>query len=375
VFVPSRHPATRSWPIIYTAARLLVERDGAARFYDDEWFRSQVMRFEPQVRDIFSGNPPTMGLLLLPLAWADYRVARGAWIALTLLLLLGTATWLVRSLRLDGAWAPTFLCVVVFAYPVRENMLHAQAYGLAFALLVVAWHGYRASRNGLLGAPLGVLLITKTACLPMWPLPLAERRWRALAWGAATAAVLALAALPLTGADAWAPYVASVAELPSEPLLAVTAYQTQMGFFRHLFGPGDAGVGEPVMHAPLIGIALSIAGGLLLLGISLRAAVRANGTACVFAAFVLLGLILSPVSSEAHYTMVLLPIALLTSELRARGVPHHGAALLASGTLLIAAPFPYRRGSRMGSSLCWRIRASTGHSCYGHWRSRGARHS
>jgi hypothetical protein len=96
------------------------------------------------------------------------------------------------------------------------------------------------------------------------------------------------------------------------------------------------------MHAPLIGIALSIAGGLLLLGISLRAAVRAKGIACVFAGFVLLGLILSPVSSESHYTMALLPIALLTSELRARGVPHQGAALLASGTLLIAAPFPFR---------------------------------
>jgi hypothetical protein len=326
----------------YTAARLLAEGAGAARFYDDDWFRGQVARFEPRVLEIHSGNPPTMGLLLLPLAWADYRLARGSWIAATLLLLVGTAGWLVRRERLDGFWAPAFLCIALLAYPVRENISHGQAYVLAFALLTTAWQGYRTSRDGLLGVPLGVLLVTKTASLMLWPLLLVERRWRAVAWGAGTAAVLALAALPLTGMAAWTRYVPSAAEVPFAPARAVTAYQTQTGFFRHLLGPGGAAVGEPVISAPLVASVLSIAVALLLLGTSLRAALRSERTASVFSAFVLLGLILSPVSSEAHYAMALLPLALLASELRARGVPLQGAAALAAGAVLIALPFPFR---------------------------------
>jgi hypothetical protein len=334
--------STNAFVAYYTAARLLVEGAGAARFYEDDWFRSQVARFEPEVRDIFSGNPPTMGLVLLPLAWADYRVARGTWIAATVLLVVGTAGWLVRRERLDGPWGPAFLCIVLFADPVRENISHGQAYGLALALLAITWHGYRTSRDGLLGAPAGVLLVTKTVSLMLWPLLLVERKWRALGWGLGTAAALVLAALPLTGAEAWTRYPSSAAAVISEPLRAVTAYQTQLGFFRHLFGPGGAAVGEPALDAPLLGSVLSIAVALLLFGTSLRAALRGASTACVFAAFVLLGLILSPVSSEAHYAMALLPIALLTSELRARDVPPVGAAVLALGTLLIAAPFPFR---------------------------------
>jgi hypothetical protein len=86
----------------------------------------------------------------------------------------------MRQERLDEFWAPAFVCIVLFAYPVRENISHGQAYVLAFALLVIAWNGYATSRDSLLGVPHGVMLVTKTASLMFWPLLLLERRWRAL---------------------------------------------------------------------------------------------------------------------------------------------------------------------------------------------------
>ncbi|HEX9886465.1 MAG TPA: glycosyltransferase family 87 protein [Longimicrobiales bacterium] len=326
----------------YAAARVVVEGGDAARFYDDAWFREQVSRFEPTVEDVFWANPPTMSLLTLPVAWTPYRVARGLWICGSLLLLFGTVAWLMRRLDLRGGWAAAFACLAFVAHPVRENLGHGQVYILALALVTAAWWGYRGPREPLLGTPMGVLLATKTTALMLWPLLLAQRRWRGLGWGAGTAVALVAVSLPFIGAAAWRSYASEVAALPSEPLLAVTAFQTVPSFFRHLMGPGDVRVGAPLFGRPLLAEVATWGCGAALLGASLIAAHRVGRSDTLFAAFVLLGLVLSPVSSEAHYVMALLPIALLAAELPRRGVPAAGASVLALGATLIAADVPFR---------------------------------
>jgi alpha-1,2-mannosyltransferase len=342
VAVRSAGTPSNGFVAYYTAARLLAEGAGAARFYDDAWFQEHVARFEPGVRDTFWANPPTMGLLLLPLAWAPYPLARTAWILTSFVLLLATAWWLVRACALRGVWAGLFLTAVFFSHPVRENVSHGQVYLLALALLTAAWQGWRTGRWALAGVPLGILLVTKTASLLLWPLLLVQRSWRALVWGVTAAVVVALAALPLTGSEAWTLYTSEAAELTSEPLLAVTAYQTLLGFFRHLFGSGGPVVGEPLASLPTLARVLAWACLSLLFAVSLFAALRGRCRDCAFSAFVLLGLIVSPVSSEAHYAMALLPVALLTSELVARGTPRSGRWALFMGTLLMTAPLPFR---------------------------------
>ena len=112
-------------------------------------------------------------------------------------------------------------------------------YVLALALVSLAWYGYRQAQNGLVGMALGSLLITKTAALMVWPLFLVQRHYRMLVWGAATMLVVAVGALPVTGSVACVTFMSKASDLRSSPLLAVTAFQTQWSFFRHLFVIAD----------------------------------------------------------------------------------------------------------------------------------------
>ncbi len=102
----------------YAAARLLTEGADVTRFYDDTWFAEQVARFEPTVTDVFGANMPTMSLLMVPLAILDYRAARVVWTAVSLLLLIATSVWLVRSLNIREGWVPGFFCFVFLYQPV-----------------------------------------------------------------------------------------------------------------------------------------------------------------------------------------------------------------------------------------------------------------
>ena len=154
----------------YAAARLLTEGADVAQFYDDTWFAEQVARFEPTVTDVFGANMPTMSLLMVPLAILDYQGARLVWTAVSLLLLIATSVWLVRSLNIREGWVPGFFCFVFLYQPVYENLSHGQMYVLVLVLLSLAWQGYSAVRAGLLGTTLGALFVTKTAALMMWPL-------------------------------------------------------------------------------------------------------------------------------------------------------------------------------------------------------------
>ena len=60
-----------------------------------------------------------------------------------------------------------------------------------------------------------------------------------------------------------------------------------------------------------------------------------------FGFFVLLGLIVSPVSADYHYVIALLPIGILLSQFRGQLRSWPGLILI-TGTLLIAADLPYR---------------------------------
>jgi hypothetical protein len=324
----------------YAGSSLLLRGAPGERFYDDDWFRTETSRLEPSAPDIFNANPPTMTALMLPIAWLDYRTARGVWIFFSLALFWLTSAWLVRRLGLGGAAAPGLLAIAALSNPVRENLAQGQVYLLLYALLTIAWWARDKGEGALLGASLGFVMVTKTAALPLWPMLAAERRWRALAVGAAAAALLTLALLPLTGLAMWRSYLTAAKGLNGNPLLAVTAYQSIFGFFHHLMGGGAPGVGAPITHAPRLAAIATWATGALLLAVSTWVAVRRRANNAVFAAFVLLGLLVSPVTSEAHFAMALLPIALLAAGLGATGTRGRDASMLFAGAFLVAAPLP-----------------------------------
>jgi hypothetical protein len=324
----------------YTSARLLAEGEDPARFYDRPWFQAHIARFEPSVLEIFSANPPTMSLLLLPLSALGYHEARAVWVGVSLLLVIATTAWLVSALRISGPWAPAYAALVFTYHPLIATLDHGQFYAIGLALLAVVFHGYRTGSDRTLGLPLGVLLATKTAGLLIWPLLLMGKRWRAIMWGLGIAVAIVVVSWPWMGAAAWERYLHEALEVTRNPLLAVTAYQTVFGFFHHLFGAGHPAVGAPMMRLPLLATVLTALVTATLLMATALIARRAPADDAVFAAFVMLGLIVTPVTGASHFTLGLLPIAVLVAEGRRHGAGY--AALVAVGALLVAADVPYR---------------------------------
>lgn len=323
----------------YAASRLVLEGADVARFYDDEWFMTQVARFEPTVTDIYHANLPTMSLVLLPLAPLEYGTARTVWIFFNVLLLLSAVLWAMKLSGVGRAWAGGLLCLVFLFQPVHANLFHGSMYVMALALLVVAWCAYREGRDSTMGASLGVLFAAKSAALMYWPLFFVQRRWKTLFWGSATVAAIAAVSLPLVGIAAWGSYLDRASRLLSQPSLAVTAYQTVPGWVRHLLVHHPQWNPQPLAHLPTLATGVSWLAGLGMLGISAVVAWHRRND-LVFGSFALLSLMLSPVSTDSHYTMALLPIVILAAHVRRRIRSPEGLLLIV-GALLIAADLPY----------------------------------
>ena len=115
-----------SFVVYYTSARLLTEGADPARFYDRPWFQRQIARFEPTVQEVFSANPPTMSVLLLPLSRLEYYEARAVWVAFSFVIVTVTAAWLLTALRFSGLWAPAFAAVVFMFHPLVATLEHGQ---------------------------------------------------------------------------------------------------------------------------------------------------------------------------------------------------------------------------------------------------------
>ncbi len=103
----------------------------------------------------------------------------------------------------------------------------------------------------------------------------------------------------------------------------------------------NGGIGEPLVDLPFLGAVLPWIGVAVLLGISALVAYRCGKSDLIFGVFVLISLILSPVSLDYHYVIALLPIAILLADLQEEMVSRDGLILMA-GALLIGADLPYR---------------------------------
>jgi hypothetical protein len=325
----------------YTTSRLILEGAPVARFYDDAWFSTQVARFEPTVYDIHIANVPTMGLLTLPLALLPYRTARVVWTLASLCAAVALMLWVGTIAGVTGMAWPALYTVTFLFQPLRENLFRGQLYVWVLAACVLAWQGSRTNRPWLLGASLGALLITKPAALMLWPLLLVQRRWRALLWGIGVAGGIALLSLPRIGTEAWITFLQSAAALRSRPMLSLTAYQSFTSLARQLFLYHPTTNPAPLADWPSLahGLALLLVVGCLAASVAVAARRKSNDA--VFAAFVLLSLMCSPVSIDYHYTTTLLPIALLLAILPGTRWST-GTQLLVLGSLLIAADLPYR---------------------------------
>jgi hypothetical protein len=324
----------------YTSAQLLREGAPVERYYDDDWFAARISERGPAIYDIYAPNPPTAALLLLPLSGLDQPGARVVWTLLNLAALAGGVGWLLSRLGMDGRWAAGFILLVLLYQPVFASLGQGQVYLLLLGAMVVAWHGFRSGRPALLGVALGTMFALKTAGLFLWLLLVVRRQWSGMAWGMATALLLAVGSLPWLGVESWRSYLALLPGYSARPDMSVTAYQSLPGFLRHLLTYDAQWNPSPLMAEPLAATVLMGLGACLVLGATVALTSRSRDLDLAFSTFGMATLLLSPLSLDYHYVLALIPLAVLWTRVSSR--PRlWPALLLGSATALIALDLPY----------------------------------
>ncbi len=355
VVLPATRTTTNGFAAYYTASYLLAHSPQQMdRIYDDAWFRTQIARAGIRgVRDIFNIQPPTMALILWPLAGLSPGIARLIWTLCSLVFLLGGVALLAHRLGLSRRQVGGIYLLCLLYAPAMDNLREGQVYLLLFFwLCLVFWalgpfppKSHPSQADGVAGTALGLMLVLKTGAAWLWPLLLLGGRWRSLLWAAAISAGVALVTLPWFGLEVWRLYGLQLPLLATMPERYVTAYQTTTSLFGHvlIYDP----VWNPQPIARCAWLAKALTGGVWLLSLYLSARwgrLREPQQEVRMLTLALFGALIaanSPLGTE-HHTLFVLPSLIVAFWWAWRAELDRDVwLLLILAALLLGAPLSY----------------------------------
>ena len=143
----------------YTAAVGVVHGADVGSYYEDEVFAQRVKDICETTSDIYSPNPPTYALMMLPLTVFDFPVAKAIWTVLNLLMLALICVLINR--HLDGIhWSVVLLFMLAFQ-PLYANMRMGQNYVFLLLMVTLIWSGWKSNRDWMMIAGLVLMTIFK----------------------------------------------------------------------------------------------------------------------------------------------------------------------------------------------------------------------
>lgn len=255
------NPNTSGFSACYVESRILVQRPAdLAKIYDTAWFQERIDGSFENVREIARGQPPTMALMMWPLAWLSPAKARIVWIGSSVVFWMAGLGVLSGSLGLPRFTSvpPTiWLAAVTSRYPaLADNLQRGQGYVLLFFLLTlfVAFAlRSRGRRPWIAGIALGGMVALKSAGLWLYPLLLLARRWRIVAGASLTPAAIVLSLSPFVGFATWHAYLSDAPKwVFSDPSNYLTTYQTVRSLAGHLFFYDPTWNPAPMVRLPAI---------------------------------------------------------------------------------------------------------------------------
>jgi hypothetical protein len=304
------------FPNYYLAARLVREGVDPSRAYDWIWLQRE--------KDHRNIDQPVVGLVpitpfstlaMWPIAGLPPLVAKHAWLILNLAFLVPIA-WLMRSVT--GLSLLQVGCLMGLCFPLHRNFLYGQYYVVLLGILTAACWAVQRQRNYLAGSLLALGVAVK-----IFPVILAlhfvkKKNWAALIACLFTGILCAVASIAVFGWSLHRTYLLQVlpGTLRGEALDPYNLTSSSLSSLLHrlfIFEPQLNA--HPALHAPwlfaILHPALEFA--LLLpalLWIDDRAS-SANRTSLEWSALLLATLTFTPLPASYHFTVLILPVAII----------------------------------------------------------------
>jgi hypothetical protein len=346
VAIPAAKKGPSAFSVYYTSSRLALQGEADARICT-EWFYEQQRRLGFGDRaDAFCGfGPPTMALVMTPVAGLRPNVARAIWVGLDFGLIAAICATAWQLLKRQGALSPrTSALFIPFAVilavtfsPIRAEISAGQIH-LLLALLYALWlYGFAARNDRLCGVALAALTLVKLAGLPLWIFMILCKRWRAIAWSTALVAIALMVALPFFTLEFWRADLQQMLAIPSQPEFAAPAYQTLLSMLRQAFQYDPQWAPRPLLDAPGLPTFLVAAFAILLISATLVAHRKDLGLSAAMAMLCLI-VPLQPAGEQYHYAQLFIVFLVLIASRQ----PHEWktTALVVFGATLVLFALP-----------------------------------
>jgi hypothetical protein len=317
----------RSWqhlntdfPNYYLTARLLHEGYDTNRIY--EWIWIQRQKDHRQIDQPVVGfvpHTPFSALVMRPLAQWPALTAKHVWLALNAVFLLGTAL-LLRSLT-ELYWRRLAL-LIVLCFPMHRNFLYGQYYIVLLLLLTAALWLYIRDRRLSAGVLLGIGFGLKIFPVLFLLYFARKRDWRAavglvLGGFATIAASIAAFGAPLNRLYATQVLPWALRGDAMDPYNLVSSSLSSL--LHRLLILEPEWNPHPVAHAPVLFAVLHPLLQLLILSpailYSIPEDMRPRQLRLEWAAFVVGLLAISTLPASYHFTLLILPVAVMGSVL------------------------------------------------------------
>jgi alpha-1,2-mannosyltransferase len=324
-------------------------------------------------------HPPFDALLFAPLTLLPYNLAILVWSVLSCLLYLGIGFVVLRELEISLAphWCLLLLGLGLCWYPFQAHIALGQLSLLVIACLIGCWVLLRRGRDGLAGVLLGLACLIKVYPGVLLFYLLCRRRWRAAGSTIATGLAGLLLTTLLVGADDVLRYFTQVTSEAAGYTAFALINISLNGVFGRLFTDGPWI--SPLVAAPWLSSALTLLSTFGLLVLFTVRLWRAPATRAEddrgFALACVVMLLISPITWQHVFPVLILPFGLLLYELwRHPNRRRIGLALLALALVslpdidiaraLMALYAPYRTswfaalamlGSTIGLFLLWQL--------------------
>jgi hypothetical protein len=287
-----------------------------------------------------NAHPPGAVFLALPLGQLGFTDALAVWNVMSVWCLILSVALVVAGLRCRvPGWAVLpAVTALVFTNPFWTQSLHGQLNLVILLLLVGAWSADRSGRPWLAGGLVGAAAVVKLFPGYLLVYFAARGQWRAAAAGVAAIAVGFGLTSATLGWDVWRVYFAEV--LPhTREFAAAWTNASLPGWWLKLFDPLDwyAARPWPVVRSRGLAAAAGLLTAAALTALLWRRLRRAAPTPDRgFAAALVVMLLVSPITWDHYFLLLLLPVAVLW-----RDLPPGGSRAVFWAVLVVMAVSPY----------------------------------